>query len=236
MSCVVQLVIDPIPSGSCLPDELYQYLVNSLQILPGDCGDCVCYVSQSTPPGPEQLDFIWMEISNTGVPLQDNVFYNGEWRRKPSFPIGAEVWFSGDPSLYFDPITNFGLHAEQWDGWRIETELGGNFPVIANNFSTAGLGWVISYQAVDQNVGGATAITLDSSNTYRPATNGLTTTLHARGNPGIGAFILWGDFASGLGSETIIPADPGNLNPPAIPIFPSFVAKALVVYVGLEGS
>lgn len=236
MSCVTQLVIDPIPSGSCLPEELYQYLVDSLQIIPGDCGNCVCYVSQTTAPGPEQLDFIWMQISNDGVPLHDNVFYNGEWRRKPSFPIGSEVFFSGDPSLYFDPITNLGLHADQWDGWRIEVDLGGKFPVIASNFSTAGLGWVVNYQSTDQNLGGVTEITLDNTNTYRPASNGLTTTLHARGNPGIGSFVLWGDFASGLGTETIIPANPGNTDPASIPTFPTFVAKALCVYVGLEGT
>ncbi len=236
MSCVLQLVVDPISPTSCLPAELFDYLSTGLQILTADCGECVCYVRQTTPPGPEQLDFVWMEISNIGVPLQDNVFYNGEWRRKPSFPIGAEVWFSGDPALYFDPVTNLGLHADQWDGWEIDVTQFGHFPVIASGYSTAGLGWIINYQAIDLNVGGTGSITLDNDNTYRPATNGLTTTLHARGNPGVGNFVLWGDFAAGLGQETIIPADPGNLNPPAIPTFPTFVAKALVVYRGVENT
>jgi hypothetical protein len=201
-----------------------------------ECGNCICFVQQSTSPGPEQLDFRWELISSTGVPLFDQVFYNGEWRRYPSVPIGAEVFFSGDPSLYFNPTTNYGIHGGQWDGWQIDTSNAAHFPVISSGFSSSGLGWVINYNAVDENVGGVTGIQLNNANTYRPASNGLTTTLHARGNPGVGNFVLWGDFQSGLGTEVILPADPGNVNPPVIPTFPTFVAKALVVYRGLEGS
>lgn len=236
MSCQTQIVVSPLPSGSCLPQELYDYLSTGLQVVAAECGDCICFVQQTTSPGPEQLDFRWELESSTGVPLYDQVFYNGEWRRYPSVPIGFEGFFSGDPALYFNSATNFGIHGGQWDGWEIVTANSNHFPVIASGYSTSGLGWVINYNATDLNVGGAQSILLDASNTYRPASNGLTTTLHARGNPGVGNFVLWGDFVAGLGTEVLIPPDTGNTSPPTIPIYPQFVAKALVVYRGLEGS
>ncbi len=236
MSCQTQLVVSPLPQGSCLPNELFDYLSTGLQIVAAECGNCICFVQQTTSPGPEQLDFRWELISSTGVPLYSQVYYNGEWRRYPSVPIGAEVFFSGDPSLYFNPATDFGIHGGQWDGWQIDRTAAGHFPVISGAFSTAGLGWTISYNSTDQNVGGVQSILLDASNTYRPANSGLTATLHARGNPGVGNFVLWGDFVAGLGTEILIPPDPGNTAPSSIPIYPQFVAKALVVFRGLEGS
>lgn len=236
MSCQTQIIVSPLPSGSCLPQELYDYLTTGLQVVAAECGNCICFVSQTTSPGPEQLDFRWELISSTGVPLFDQVYYNGEWRRYPSIPIGAEVFFSGDPSLYFNPSTNFGIHGGQWDGWQIDISNGGHFPVISTGYSTSGLGWVINYNATDLNVGGVQSILLDAQNTYRPSSNGLTTYMHARGNPGEGAFVLWGDLNGNQGSQVIIPPDPGNTTPNTIPIYPQFVSKALVVYRGLEGS
>lgn len=197
----------------------------------------MCFVSQTTSPGPEQHDFRWELISQTGVPLFDQVYYNGEWRRYPSVPIGAEVYYSGDPSLYFNPVTLYGTHGGQWDGWQIDISNAAHFPIIASTFSSAGLGWIINYQGVDTNVGGVTQIVLDQTTTYRPASNGLTLYgWEADGDHPGGAARLLGLFNTGAPSNILIPPDPGNPTPSPIPIFPSFVAKALVVYRGLEGS
>lgn len=237
MSCQTQLVISPLPSGSCLPEELYDYLTTGLQIVAGECGDCICFVSQTTSPGPEQLDYRWELITSTGVPLYSQVFYNGEWRRAPTVPIGAEVFFSGDPDLYFNASTGYGTHGGQWDGWQIDTTNSNSFPVIASSFSTSGLGWVVNYNAQDVNVGGSASILLDATNTYRPANNGFTVYLwEADGNSPGGDSALYGKFNASAPAVVAIPADPGNTDPPTIPIYPNFVAKALVVYRGLEGS
>ncbi len=119
MSCTPNIIVSPLPAGSCLPSELYDYLTTALQLVVTGCSGCICTVTQSTPPGPENLDYIWNRISETGVPLYDLVFYNGEWRRKPTTPIGAELFFTGDPTTVFNAVTRFGTHGGQWDGWQI---------------------------------------------------------------------------------------------------------------------
>lgn len=235
MSCQPNLLIAPLPADSCLPPELYDYLTNSLSLEILGCGGCVCIVKQTTAPGPEQLDFIWYLETPEGVPLYDLVFYGGEWRRKATVPIGAEVFFSGDPALYFDNVTFAGIHGGEWDGWQIDFTRSAHFPIIAATFSTSGLGWVVNYNATDLNVGGVTGIQLNNSNTYRPATNGLTLYLwEADGNSPGGDADLYGIQNSSAPSVVVLPADPGNVTPDVIPIFPTFVAKSLVVYRGLS--
>ncbi len=233
MSCKTQVIVSPLPTGSCLPQELYEYLSESLHVVQ-DCDNCVCFVSQASSPGLDETDRIWSLVSATGVPLFDLVYYNNEWRRYPTVPIQAEVYFSGDPSLYFDLVTNFGIHGGQWDGWQIQYSNKASFPVIATSYAASG--WVINYFAALQNTGGVQTITTDAINTFRPSTPIVSTYKHARGNPGDGNFILWGDATVGLTTEVIIPPDTGNEAPPPIPIFPTFVAKALVRYIGLAGS
>ena len=234
MSCRSRVVVSPLPTDSCLPQELYEYLSSSINAIP-DCDACVCFLSQASSPGPEQREgFIWSMISSTGVPLFDLVFYNNEWRRYPTVPIGAEVYFSGDPSLYFDLVTNTGIHGGQWDGWHIQSEDSARF-VVAGSFFAAS-NWNITYFGTGEHTGGSQTITTDAVNTFRPSAPAVTTTLHARDNVGEGNFILWGGTMAGLTTEVLIPPDTGNLTPAPIPIFPSFVAKALVRYIGLQGS
>lgn len=237
MSCTPNIIFDPLPSGSCLPDELYDYLSTSVQIVTVGCTGCICFVQQTTPPGPEQQDYQWILESNIGVPLYQLCFFNGEWRRFPTAPIGAEVLFSGDPSLYFDPITRLGLHGGQWDGWGIDTDVAGVFPILTYTYSTVGLGWTVNWNGVDTNIGGVQQILLDASNTYRPATNGLTLYgWEADGNHPGGAARLLGLFNTGAPANVLIPPDPGNPTPPFIRTWPSFVAKAGISYRGLENS
>jgi hypothetical protein len=237
MACLPNLVFDPLPSGSCLPQELYDYLTTSAQIVMSGCDGCICFVKQSTPPGPEQLDYQWILESNTGVPLYQLTFYNGEWRRFPTAPIGAEVFFSGDPSLYFDPNTLFGFHGGQWDGWAIDTDVAGVFPVLSYIYSTTGLGWVVNWNGAETHIGGVQQIVLDNSNTFRPASNGLTLYgWEADGDHPGGAGRLLGLFNTGAPANVLIPADPGNPFPPPISTWPSFVAKAGVSYRGLDNS
>ncbi len=237
MSCTPNILVSPLPAGSCLPSELYDYLTTALQLVVTGCSGCICTVTQSTPPGPEQLDYIWNRISETGVPLYDNIFYNGEWRRKPTTPIGAELFYTGDPATQFNAVTRFGIHGGQWDGWQIIIDDAGRFPVIASTYSTSGLGWIINYQGVDGHTGGQQSVVLDITNTYRPPVNAVTATLwEADGNSPGGDSALWGIYNTHGSQVPIIPADPGNTTPTPVPIFPSFVAKALVKYIGLEGS
>lgn len=233
MSCRSQVVVSPLPTGSCLPQELYEYLSSGLHIV-SVCDDCVCFRSQTGSPGLDEQDDMWSLVSSTGVPLFDLTFYNGEWRRYPTVPLGAEVFFSGDPALYFDPVTKYGIHGGQWDGWQVDATDAVRYPVIAQSYSANN--WVISYLASLQHTGGVQTIVTDAANTYMPSSTEVTTTKHARGNPGIGNFVLWGDATAGLTTEVLIPPDPGNLAPSTIPIFPTFVGKALVRYVGLVGS
>lgn len=236
MNCQPNLVWSPLPTGSCLPEDLYDYLSSSSRIVVEGCPDCICFVTQSTSPNQDQTSFHWIFESTVGVPLYRQVFYNGEWRTFPTFPIGAEVFFGLDPSLYFDPVTGFGIHGGQWDGWKINTDDVGRFPILSTTYSPA-LGWTANWNFTDVHIGGVSFITLDATNTYRPSSPGVTLYgWEAVGNHPGGAARLLGLFNTGAPPNNVYPSDAGNISPAQIPIWPSFVAKASIKYIGLLGS
>lgn len=234
MAQLVSVTVGNPPAGSCIPPEIQEWLQTSIFLNQSGLNNSQRILQQTTEPGADDRDVIWNKISPIGAPLGLFVYYNGAWRRYPMAPIGQRSFYTGPITGVFDPISLIGLPGTEWDGWKIDLTFANLFPIIAADYNVQAGAWQSTVQGSELTQGGAASITLDLSNVPVASSPALNATLHARGNPGIGNFVLWGDFVSGLGNETLIPASPGNPNPVAFNNTPPWVAQAQVVFVGIS--
>lgn len=235
MASIVSVVVADPPIGDCIPLVIQKWLQNGITLNQSGLNNSQRIIVATTAPGPDDRDTLWHKISNTGISLGLFVYNNGFWRRFPTTPIGARLFYNGPITGVFDATTFMGLPGTEWDGWKIDFTFANRFPVIGNDYN-AQLGvWQTTVGGGEQQQGGFANVTLDLANVPVASTPGVLVYLHARGNPGVGDFVLWGDqsAAGGLNSKTVIPATPGNLAPDSFQILPPFVSMAMCVYIGI---
>ena len=208
------------------------------------------YILGSATPGVDDQDKVWHRTDSAGRFLGTYIFYNGFWVL-PAPPLGARIgMWSGDPTdaSMWDAngkgLPGAGPIANDTYGWQIANghngtaNLSDQFIIGARMDNVGITGWDAGTQLWRTNVtgapltqGGVAEITTDATNTYRPATNAITSAKYsADGNVQGGA--LWGDV-NGSTDFTIQAADAGQLAPDAISTVPPFYALAFIAYIGL---
>lgn len=205
-------------------------------------GEIIPYVTGAATPAVDDQDKVWHRIDSIGRPLGAYVFYSGSWRKQYTANIGQVVMYSGDPGVDFAGAGHAGTVGGEWDGWQLCSGENGS-PNLSNKFVVGakmddlavgypdGDGpWKTSVDGTtQQEAAGVHEITLDNSNTYRPAIPALKAgRWHADGNA---ADVSGGLY--GLGSDsTLSAADAGNPAPLAIPTLPPYYSLAYVIFVG----
>jgi hypothetical protein len=229
------IVANP-PVGSCIDQETVDWVQSSIFLQQSQLEGSQRILKQVNAPGPDDRDVLWNRISNIGAPLGIYTYYNGAWRRYPMSPVGQRSFYTGPITGVFDPTSLVGLPGTEWDGWKIDLTFANLFPVIASDYDAQTGAWRTMVGGSEQQQGGFANVTLGFANVPLASTPGLSCFLHARANPGVGDFVLWGDqsAAGGLNEKVLIAPNPGNPAPQSFQILPPFVAMAQVVFVGIS--
>lgn len=226
-------VANPAP-GLCLPPGLVEFLQSSITLeVQGEITG-TRIIKSVTAPDPDSQDAIWFKIDNIGNTLGLFSFVNGDWRRLPAVGIGTRAFYNGPVAGVFDPLSLFGVHGGEYDGWQIDYAFADRFIVSGSQFNTTTNVWVSNVSGGLQSQGGANSVTMGLANIPRPQFPGLSTTLwEANGNSPGGDSDLWGVAeASFPANVSLLPADPGNTDPTPVSILPPWVAMAMIVYRG----
>lgn len=208
--------------------------------------DVTPYIVGAATPNVEDQDKVWHKIDTAGRPRGTYLYYNGAWRQEYTGLPGQARLFFGDPTVNFD-INGRGLVGGDWDGWHLANGKDA-IPNLSNRFlimgqidnvditGFQGTTWHTNINGVAENSGGNATITLDTNNTFRPATAELKAGLFTSGSDSRDASgPLYGTVGDGTHPETtLITADAGNTTPDAIPISPPFFCLAIAVFVGYE--
>jgi hypothetical protein len=232
---VVNITVANPPAGLCIPQAWVTWLQQAIILNQSNIEGSQRILKQTTAPGPDDRDALWHKISGTGISLGLFTYSNGAWRRFPTTPIGARVGYTGPITGVFDPQSFIGIPGTEWDGWQLDFTFKDLFPVIASSYDAQLGAWQTMAPGSPQQQGGFASITLTPANVPLASKPAVTAFLHARGNPGIGDFVLWGEAPTSgtLSQTTIVPADPGNPAPTSFQILPPFVAQAQIVYIGI---
>jgi hypothetical protein len=234
MSVVNVTVANP-PAGLCIPQAWVTWLQQAIVLNQSNIEGSQRILKQTTAPGPDDRDALWHKISGTGISLGLFTYSNGAWRRFPTVPLGARVFYTGPITGVFDPQSFVGIQGGEWDGWQLDFTFKNLFPVIANNYNAQTGVWESTVGGGSLSQGGFPTVTLGIANVPLASTPAVSVYLHARGNPGVGDFVLWGDAPSSgsLNQKIVIPANPGNPDPTSFQILPPFVAQAQIVFIGI---
>lgn len=208
-------------------------------------GSYIPYVISSSTPSVDDQDKAWIFVDSGGRPIEQRIYYNGAWRRIYNGMLGEVRGYNGDPSIDFD-ANGLGIVGGTYDGWHLcngqdgTPDLSDRF-LIAGHMNNAGgqsgydNGWqtTIFGTGVDK-TGGFRDITLDASNTYRPARSAVTAQrFTATANtPDPGGDLL---ATGGGGTRYTLSggdADAGNPTPPSISIINPFIALGYIIFVG----
>jgi hypothetical protein len=224
------------PPGSCVAriPGLVQYLQSAITLqVQGEITGTKIIRSQ-VAPGPDDQDAIWLREDNIGTTLGLFTFVNGDWRRIPAVGIGTRAFYNGSVAGVFDPLTLFGVHGGEFDGWQIDYTFADKFIASGAQFNTSTGYWVSNIAGSLQQQGGAATVTLGLANVPRLSFPGLKTVLwEAQGNAPGGDSDLWGVAEPNFPANvTLLPADPGNTEPIPVSILPPWVAMAQIVYRG----
>jgi hypothetical protein len=201
-------------------------------------GSYVPYVTGAETPSVDDQDKVWHRQDVSGRPIGTFVYYSGAWRREYTGNLGEVVMYSGDPAVDFAGTDGLGTVGGNWDGWALCNGDNGT-PNLSDKFIvgakmddlTVGYssGWKTGVSGSTTDSGGVNSITLDDTNTYRPAHDAVEVRRwEADGNTPNVAGSLYG-VGTGV---TLLPADAGNETPPAIPTLPNYYTLALVQFIG----
>lgn len=222
------------PPGLCVPDGLVTWLQGAITLdVQGEINGTRIIKSQ-VAPDPDNQDAIWFKVDGIGNILGLFAFTNGDWRRMPAVGIGTRAYYNGAVAGVFDPLTLFGVHGGEFDGWQIDYTFQDLFIVTGSLFNSQTNQWVSNVSGGLLATGGRSTVSLDLSNIPRIANPGLSTTLwEADGNSAGGDSVLWGVAKPNFPANvSLIPADPGNQTPTPVNILPPYIAMAQIVYRG----
>lgn len=224
------------PPGSCVAQipGLVEYLQSAITLkVQGELTGTRIIKSQ-VAPDPDEQDAIWFRVDNIGNTLGLLSFVNGDWRKIPAVGIGTRIYYNGPVAGVFDPLTLFGVHGGEYDGWQIDYTYADQFVVSGSQLNTQTQQWVSNVSGGLVPTGGANAVTLSLDNVPRIANPGLSTTLwEANGNSPGGDSALWGKTTANFPANvSLLPADPGNQKPTPVNILPPYIAMAMLVYRG----
>lgn len=243
MSVAITVDLDAPDPEECPADltELYNGLRTRLSATLN--ADIVPYVTGAETPGVEDQDKVWHRVDADGRPLGTYVFYSGTWRKQYTQPVGTILMYSGDPGTDFAGADGAGTVGGEWDGWQLANGLNGA-PNLSDKFIVGakmddlavgypeGNGpWKTTVSGeTTQEGAGVHEIQLDATNTYRPARAGIEVRRHdADGQTPNPAGPLLG---TGTDGTTLLAADAGNIDPPAIPTLPNYYSLAFAVFQG----
>lgn len=222
------------PPGLCLPPALVQWLQGAITLnVQGEITGTKVIKGQ-VAPGPDDQDAIWFRVDNIGDTLGLFSYVNGDWRRIPAVGIGTRAYYNGVVAGVFDPLTLYGVHGGEFDGWQLDYTFADQIVVTGSQFNTTTGQWVSNIAGSLLTTGGANTVTLSLDNVPRTAFPGLSTTLwEAHLNAPGGDSALWGvPEANFPANVSLLPADPGNTTPTPISILPPWIAMAMIVYRG----
>lgn len=234
MSCETQVELAPPPAGLCFPQPWYNWLRSSIKIVLAGCGFGVKVIRSVSAPSIDDSNATWERVSTQGCPLGDFIYYNGEWRKKPTFGIGHKMFYDGPIEGVFDPSTWIGLHGGQMDGWKIvkDPDQINRFLVAATGYN-AGTGfWESTVDGVAAPMGGGSTHLLTLAETPRPARVPVTARGWKADGNGPTTLNLYGGGPTGTEIE-LLAGDTGNANPTPFSILPPWRANALVEYIGI---
>lgn len=203
-------------------------------------GDYVPYVQGSGTPAVGDQDKVWHRTDNGGRPMGTYVYYSGSWRREYTHRLNEVVMYRGTPSNDFE-TTGLGIVGGEWDGFAImdgrnSTEDWSDRFIVASHMTDFSIGYPgggppsSNVNGATTHTGGAKDITLDATNTYRPARAAVAARKwKADGNtPDAGSSL----YGSGGTDATLLAADAGNETPPAIPTLPPYIVTGFVQFLG----
>jgi hypothetical protein len=185
-----------------------------------------------TSPDVDKRDRPWLKTSN-GVPVGWFVFFNNQWRRMVTSPIGTLVDYSGPWDGVFD-TSGRGIVGGEWDGWAIcngqngTPNLTDKFIVPSTTWSSVD-GWTSTVGGVASHEGGSATRTLTIQNVpaHYHVLSGFAKT--DEGGAGKGG----GDWETSGGTkrtETAGGQDDGTTKP--FYIIPPFIALGKVKCIG----
>jgi hypothetical protein len=229
-------------------------------------------VLQNGTPDVQDQDKVWFEKDSQGRPVNIKVFYHGKWRRVYNGMPGEIRGYSGAPGYHDnDPTSDFdsnglGNVGGNYDGWGLcngkngrpdysDKFLLGAHMNKADSHTDYNNGWQAYIKTeknpTDKKTGGQFEVTLDDTNTFRPATNDLWVGRWKADNPARDdASLIYGfpkKILTGQHQGEPEPNDPPNhqiitgdkgrtpdTDPPieAIPTLPPFIALGWIVFVG----
>lgn len=202
-------------------------------------GTYLPYVTGSATPDVGDQDKVWHRTDGGGRPLGTFVYYSGAWRRQYIGNPNMILMYTGDPSVDFAGTGGLGTVEGEWDGWALcngnngTPDLSDKF-IVASHMSDMTIGYAggqhsTNISGATTQSGGAAQVTLDDSNTYRPARAAVQVAKwEADGNTPNAGGGLYG-VTSGV---DLLPADAGNETPDAISILPSYLVLAYAKFVG----
>jgi len=231
------------PDPSAAPTTLTQLIVILRTLITAVVtGSYKPYVQGSGTPSISDQDKVWHRTDNGGRPMGTYVYYNGGWRRQYTHRLNEVVMYRGSPVLDFDG-SGLGIVGGEWDGFALMNGSNGTEDwsdrfIVASHTTDLSIGYPGAYpggppssnvSGATTHTGGANSITLDGTNTYRPARAAVQVSKwKADGNaPDAGSGLI------GAGSTVdLVPADAGNETPPAIPTLPPYIVTGFCQWVG----
>ena len=208
------------------------------------------YVKSTASPSVADQDKIWIRLDATGSPLGTYVFRSGLWVRERPTPGAGIGFYTGDPVIDFDGsgkgLAGAGPVAKDLYGWALANGQNGtanlsNQFIIAGGMDNSGFTgysgglWRTNVEGTPKNQGGTkTPITLTPAMVPSPAVPAVhVTRWTADGNTKSSTGTLYGQDGTGGTTIDLIPADPGNLTPTALPLtIPPYYAMAIITWIG----
>lgn len=243
MSLPVPITYANAPAGTCPTtiDDLIQLFrdITTAEV----SGSYLPYVLGSSTPQVEDQDKAWIRLDAAGRPLGTFLYYAGSWRRQYNGKFNEVTMFNGNPAIFFDG-TGRGLTTSEWDGWSLcngqngTPNLSDKFIVAAHLDDSGGVsgyvsGWRTTVEGSALGTGGQVEVTLDATNTYRPAVDAI---IVDRFDAGAARDVAGKVFGIEDGTSTydyeLVPADAGQTSPDPIPTLPPYFALAYVIFTG----
>lgn len=231
MGCETKIRVTSPPPGICFPAKWWSWIRNAFRIEIDNCGNGVKTIRSVNAPGIDDSTATWQKIDENNCPKGDFIFVDGKWRKKPTVPIGARMYYTGPVEGYFDSATYKGLVGGEWDGWRVDFTDANKMVVIGGALNPTTDLWESNVSGSSVPSGGNAQVLLTLANVPSATIPAVTLgRMKADANGPDAGGILYGQGSNAI---TVSPAVPGNSNPIPFSILPPYIVKAELVYEGV---